>query len=113
APDARVRYAGEGRFGAAFAVEALASASIAAVGLAVSDWVGRRVGHSPGVDVDRRLASLWFRGSLRPEAWSLPAPWDPIAGDYPSADGWIRLHTNAPRHREAALRVLGVAADRQ
>ncbi len=27
--------------------------------------------------------------------------------------GWIRLHTNAPRHRAAALRVLGVEAERE
>src|SRR5207245_2849433 len=36
----------------------------------------------------------------------------PIAGDYRSATGWIRLHTNAPHHRAAALQVLGVEADR-
>jgi hypothetical protein len=45
--------------------------------------------------------------------WTLPALWDPIAGDYKLEDGWIRLHTNAPHHRAAALSVLGVAADRQ
>ncbi len=39
-------------------------------------------------------------------------PWDPIAGDYRAKDGWIRLHTNAPHHRAAALKVLGVAADK-
>ena len=38
--------------------------------------------------------------------------WDPVAGDYASADGWIRLHTNAPHHRAAAERVLGKVADR-
>ena len=42
----------------------------------------------------------------------MPAPWDPASGDYATADGWIRLHTNAPHHREAALRVLGVPADK-
>jgi hypothetical protein len=45
--------------------------------------------------------------------WALPSPWDPIAGDYAAADGWIRLHTNAPHHRAAALAVLGVPADKQ
>jgi hypothetical protein len=43
----------------------------------------------------------------------MPAPWDPIAGDYRALDGWIRLHTNAPHHRAAALRVLGVEGDRE
>jgi hypothetical protein len=42
----------------------------------------------------------------------VPSPWDPIAGDYRAADGWIRLHTNAPHHRAAVLRVLGVAGER-
>ena len=32
--------------------------------------------------------------------------------DYATADGWIRLHTNAPHHRDAALGVLGVGVDR-
>jgi hypothetical protein len=36
--------------------------------------------------------------------------WDPIAGDYRTRNGWIRLHTNAPHHRAAALAVLQVAS---
>jgi crotonobetainyl-CoA:carnitine CoA-transferase CaiB-like acyl-CoA transferase len=51
--------------------------------------------------------------SLRPQGWELPAPWDPIAGDYRSADGWIRLHTNAPHHRAAALAALGCPGERE
>ncbi len=39
--------------------------------------------------------------------------WDEFAGDYQTRDGWIRLHTNAPHHREAALGVLGQPATRQ
>ncbi|MBX9720412.1 MAG: CoA transferase, partial [Candidatus Obscuribacterales bacterium] len=42
----------------------------------------------------------------------MPAPWDPIAGDYRSNDGWIRLHTNAPHHRKAAEKILGAHDDR-
>ena len=42
----------------------------------------------------------------------MPAPWDPVAGDYLTRDGWIRLHTNAPHHRAAAERVLGAQTDR-
>ena len=37
----------------------------------------------------------------------MPSLWDAIAGDYQTADGWIRLHTNLPHHRAAALRALG------
>jgi crotonobetainyl-CoA:carnitine CoA-transferase CaiB-like acyl-CoA transferase len=63
--------------------------------------------------VDRRLASMWFAWSLRPQGWEVPPAMDPIAGDYEGRDGWIRLHTNAPHHREAALKVLGCAPDRE
>ncbi|HWH26637.1 MAG TPA: CoA transferase, partial [Pseudolysinimonas sp.] len=45
--------------------------------------------------------------------WSLPSPWDAIAGDYATVDGWVRLHTNAPHHRAAALRVLGGEGQRE
>ncbi|MEZ5738684.1 MAG: hypothetical protein R3E68_03925 [Burkholderiaceae bacterium] len=47
-----------------------------------------------------------------PSAGRCPGPWDPIAGDYECRDGWIRLHTNAPCHRAAAERVLGVQPDK-
>jgi hypothetical protein len=69
-------------------------------------------GGHPSVHVDRRLASFWFGTTLRPLGWSTPPPWDPIAGDYAAADGWIRLHTNAQSHREAALAVLRTPADK-
>ena len=82
---------------------AFASAAIGAAALAVSELVAA-VADAPPVMVDRRLASLWFGMSIRPVGWTLPSPWDPIAGDYRAADGWIRLHTNAPHHRAAALR---------
>ncbi len=36
-----------------------------------------------------------------------------VAGDYRAADGWIRLHTNAPHHRDAALAVLGTPPERE
>ncbi|MGH1588100.1 hypothetical protein ACRBEV_06725 [Methylobacterium phyllosphaerae] len=94
-----------------FPVTELAAAAIGAAGLAVSELLGS-VGPPPAVTVDRRLASAWFGVSVRPRGWSMPAAWDPIAGDYRAADGWIRLHTNAPRHRAAALAVLGCAGER-
>jgi CoA-transferase family III len=43
----------------------------------------------------------------------LAAPWDPIAGDYETVDGWIRLHTNYSYHRDAVARVLGAADERE
>ncbi len=108
----RVGFAGEGALPSAFAVTDLAAASIGAAACAVADLAGVATGGAPAVTVDRRLASFWFGFSIKPEGWQLPPAWDPIAGDYQAADGWIRLHTNAPHHRAAALAVLGVAADK-
>lgn len=97
-----------GGLASAFPVSELATAAVGSAALAAARLVG-----SSSVTVDRRLASAWFDRSLYPVGWSLPSPWDPIAGDYPSRDGWIRLHTNAPQHRAAALSVLGVENDRE
>jgi crotonobetainyl-CoA:carnitine CoA-transferase CaiB-like acyl-CoA transferase len=34
------------------------------------------------------------------------------SGDYATRDGWIKLHTNQPHHRAAALKVLGAPEER-
>lgn len=94
-----------------YPVTDLAVASIAAANLALSDLLGRS-SHSPNVTVSRRLASLWFAFSIRPEGWEIPQPWDAIAGDYRTRDGWIKLHTNAPHHKISALEVLQCEAER-
>ena len=107
-----VAQTGEGALPSVFAVSDLAAAATGAAGLAGAELIARRHGMRGEVRVDRRLASMWFGATLRPQGWTQPPPWDPIAGDYPAADGWIRLHTNAPHHRTAALAVLGVPADR-
>jgi len=108
---AQVRFAStDGALPSVFPVSDLAAACFAACGLALHEWLERPDGV---VDVDRRLASLWFGFTLRPCGWNLPSLWDAVAGDYRTTDGWIRLHTNAPAHRAAALRVLGVAAERE
>ena len=100
---------GVGVLPSAYAVTDLATASLAAAGEAIADLIAARHDAHSIVSVDRRLASLWFKSSLRPVGWELPAPWDSMAGDYSTKDGWIRLHTNAPHHRRAAMKVLGVA----
>ena len=93
----------------AYPVSDLASASIAAAGEAVAHFISARHKTAPSVTVNQRLASLWFHSTLRPMGWSLPPLWDPIAGDYITKDdAWIRLHTNAPHHRAAALSTLDV-----
>jgi hypothetical protein len=107
-----VSFAEVGDLPSAFAVSDLAAAAVGAAGRAIAELLETRGGEHPSVHVDRRLASFWFGTTIRPLGWSLPPPWDPIAGDYAAADGWIRLHTNAPHHRDAALAVLRTPADK-
>jgi hypothetical protein len=97
----------------AYPVSDLATASIATAALAAAELCATLGFDRPEAAVDRGLADAWFGFALTPIGWTIPSPWDPIAGDYASVDGWIRLHTNAPRHRAAALRVLGVEAERE
>jgi hypothetical protein len=111
--DSHISFAGSGNLASVFRVSDFAAAAVGAAGVAAADFMSAAFGVRPSVTVDRRLASLWFGFSIRPIDWALPAPWDPIAGDYTTADGWIRLHTNTPHHRAAALSVLGVAVDKQ
>ncbi len=92
-----------------FEVSQLASASIASAGLMADLNMGAP---SSRIEIDQRLASFWFNMTLQPIDWEIPPPWDPIAGDYQTSDGWIRLHTNAPHHRIAALSILGDYTDR-
>ncbi|MEI7052576.1 CoA transferase [Pseudomonas koreensis] len=111
-PHTPIPFTASGALPSAFAVSDLACASIGAAGQAVSELLRQQTGHLPAVEVDRRLASFWFATSLRPIGWEVPPLWDPVAGDYATKDGWIRLHTNAPHHRAAAESVLGTCADR-
>ena len=108
-----IAFTEKGGLASAFPVADVASAAIATAGLAVAELVREAEGTAVRVTVDRRLSALWFGFSIRPIDWRLPAPWDPIAGDYPARDGWVRLHTNVPQHRAAVARVLGVPADRE
>lgn len=111
--DAPLRVTGEGRLTSAYPVSELATASIATAALATAALTDA-LGFAPAEPtVDRGLADGWFGLALTPVGWQLPSPWDPIAGDYAALDGWIRLHTNAPHHRAAALRVLAVEGERE
>ena len=105
---------GSGARPSVYAVSQLATASFAAVGQELARLMAslNLVSTAPVPSVDHRLASLWYGFSFQPDGWQMPSLWDAIAGDYQGADGWIRLHTNLPRHRAAALKVLGCAPDR-
>lgn len=107
-----VHFGGVGALPSYYAVTDLAAASVGAAALALRQLIVAQGGDDGPVSVDRRLASLWFGWSIHPVGWERPPLWDAVAGDYATADGWIRLHTNAIHHRDAALAVLGCAVDR-
>src|SRR5476649_576821 len=104
---------GKGHLPSAYPVTELATASVAVASMALTAFMAESGFSVPKVNVDRRLASLWFSTTLQPQGWELPPVWDAIAGDYATVDGWIRLHTNAPAHRKVVEAVLGHHADRQ
>lgn len=97
---------GAGTLPSCFATSGLAIAAVQAAAAELSALTDQKT------TVNRRHALMWFNFTLMPQGWVLPDPWDPIAGDYAAADGFIRLHTNAPHHAAAALHVLASEADR-
>jgi crotonobetainyl-CoA:carnitine CoA-transferase CaiB-like acyl-CoA transferase len=108
-----VAFLASGGLPSTFPVTDFAGATVATAALAIAELLEKRGGRPQSIAIDRRLASLWFSMSLRPQGWKMPAIWDPVAGDYRARDGWIRLHTNAPHHRAAAERVLGPQRDKE
>lgn len=98
-----------------FDVTGFAAATVGTAALAVAELAAIRSDSAVRtVTVDRLAASASFKleALLRPLGWEVPPIWDAVAGDYETADGWIKLHTNYRAHLDAALAVLGVPADR-
>ena len=98
-----------------YRVGTLASATIAATGLAAAEYHRLRTGHRQHVTVEMRRALASFRSEryLRIDDGPPPALRDPVMGFYATRDGrWIQLHTNFPHHLEGVLKVLGCANDR-
>jgi len=91
-----------------FPVGRAATASVGALLAAATALAG-----SATADLDPGHVAAAFRSErlLLVDGETPPSPWDPIAGHYPVADGWVQLHTNFPHHRVAATSVLGVPAD--
>lgn len=102
-------------FDACFSVSALAAHSVGAVGCAISQLAQtlELTKELEQATVNQRLASHWFAMSIKPLGWQLPPTWDAIAGDYQTKDGWIKLHTNLPHHKKAALCVLQTAPNKE
>jgi len=97
-----------------FRLAETSTATLAAVGLAVSDLWELRAGHRQAIGVDTRRATASLRSGhyLKIDGESVsPAP-NSIMGNYPAKNGrWSYLHCNFPNHRAAALKVLGVPED--
>ncbi|MHA7269307.1 CoA transferase [Arthrobacter sp. HLT1-20] len=110
-PPEGVTVTGAGTLPAAFDVSGFAVAAMGEAASAVARLARHHGGSVADISIDRDLAGLWFGLSFTPVGWELPPIWDAIAGDYECADGWIRLHTNAPHHRTAALRALKLGPD--
>ncbi len=92
------------------------AAALAACGLGAARLWRLRSGRSQRVHVDLRAAAASLRSAryLRIDGQPPPGPWDPLSGFYPvRGERWISIHCNFPNHREAALKVLGTAAERE
>jgi crotonobetainyl-CoA:carnitine CoA-transferase CaiB-like acyl-CoA transferase len=97
-----------------FAVGAVAQSTIAATGLAAAALWAQRGGERQKVGVDMLHAAVEFRSErhLTVDGETPADPWDKIAGLYRCADGWVRIHTNFPHHRDGILSTLGCAYDK-
>jgi crotonobetainyl-CoA:carnitine CoA-transferase CaiB-like acyl-CoA transferase len=99
-----------------FHITETAVASLAAVGLAVSDLWELRTGRRQEIGIDTRQATASLRSGryLKMEGTDVDFGRNVVMGTYPAKNGrWSYLHCNFPNHREAALKVLGVPEDRE
>jgi crotonobetainyl-CoA:carnitine CoA-transferase CaiB-like acyl-CoA transferase len=98
-----------------FRIGAAGAATLAASGLAAAELWQVRNGRRQQVCVDLRQATAALRSGnyLALAGMDISSARNTIMGCYPTRDGrWSYLHCNFPNHRAAALRVLGVAEDR-
>ena len=91
----------------------MASAALAAVGLAVSRIADLRGGHGPRIHVDSRSAELAMASSSHLLVDGRPAKFrDPFTGFHQARGGdWVYLHGNFPHLRDGLLAMLGVDND--
>ena len=91
------------------------AAALAATGVVASELWRLRTGRGQRVSVDVRQAAAYLRGEryLAINGRESAERWNDLSAFYPVRDGrWIRIHCNFPNHRDAMLRVLGAAPDR-
>ena len=98
-----------------FRIGETSAATLAAVGLAVSDLWELRTGRRQEVAVDSRQATASLRSGhyMKMDGAPVSTERNAVMGVYPAKNGrWSYLHCNFPNHRAAALSVLGVPEDR-
>ena len=98
-----------------FRIAAAAQVSIAVSALAAAEIWKSRKGQAQQVTVDMRHAVVECRSEryLRVDNKPPPPAWDAIAGVYKVRDGFVRLHTNFPHHRDAVCGVLNCKPERE
>jgi crotonobetainyl-CoA:carnitine CoA-transferase CaiB-like acyl-CoA transferase len=99
-----------------FRIGEASTASLAAVGLAVSDLWELRTGRRQGIAIDSRQATASLRSGnyLKLDGVPVSNERNVVMGSYPAKNGrWSYVHSNFPNHRAAALKVLGVPEDRE
>lgn len=98
-----------------FRIGESSTATLAAIGLAVSDAWELRTGRKQDIAVDARRATASLRSGkyMNMDNNPISTERNTVMGTYPTKDGrWAYLHCNFPNHREIALSVLGVPEDR-
>jgi len=99
-----------------FRITETSTATLAAVGLAVSDLWELRTGRRQGIAIDARRATASLRSGryLKLDGVTISDAPNKVMGSYPAKHGrWSYLHCNFPNHRAVALKVLGVPEDRE
>ncbi|MDH2430105.1 CoA transferase [Sphaerisporangium sp. TRM90804] len=106
-----VRVTGDERaLPSAFRIGTAAAAVVGAVTGAVSLY-RREQGHAEvTVDVGEAVAAFKDERYFTIDGEALDL-WAPLSRDYPTSDGWVRLHCNFDHHRDAALRALNLPPD--
>jgi crotonobetainyl-CoA:carnitine CoA-transferase CaiB-like acyl-CoA transferase len=98
-----------------FRITETSTATLAAVGLAVSDLWEMRTGRRQRIAIDTRQATASLRSGnyLKLDGVPVSNARNVVMGSYPAKNGrWSYVHSNFPNHRAAALKVLGVPEDR-
>jgi len=99
-----------------FRITETSTATLAAVGLAVSDLWELRTGRRQGIAIDARRATASLRSGryMKLDGVTISDAPNKVMGSYPAKHGrWSYLHCNFPNHRAVALKVLGVPEDRE